>query len=181
LFLQYSDELSKAKFLSSEEQGSFRISWDEDKGLTTTATTLPPDWDEVIVFLHNLRPLILQNESANFHKIRNLLASKLDHSYFKNLLEQHRQLYSGKVDQAIFQLKINDMLINCEEVLSHWLNAHEYHTVKEKRELIENLHQMLPLDASKVVFLGLLLDKATAIFELADLVQVVMNKKKVSI
>ncbi|MCI0659988.1 MAG: hypothetical protein L0220_02835 [Acidobacteria bacterium] len=177
LFLQCSDQLSKAKFLQSDEQGSFRISWEEDKGLTIT-TTLPHDWDEVIVFLHKLRPLILKKEITSFHNIRNLLGRKLDHSYFKNLLKQHRQLYSGKVDQSIIQVFSNDVLINSENVLFDWLNAHEYHRISEKREFLDSLHQMLPLDASKVIFLGLLLDKATAIFELADLARVVMNKQK---
>jgi hypothetical protein len=173
-FLQYSGELTKVRFLHSAERGCLRISGEHDRLIIEAV--LPPDWDEVIVFLHKLRPFILEDEGTSFDKVSGLLGRKLDHAYFRSLLKQCRRLYTGKIDQSLIQIWSNEELINSEKVLLIWLYAHEYHRDTEKREFIDGLHQMLPLDASKVMFLGLLLDKADAIFGLADLVRVVLGK-----
>jgi hypothetical protein len=178
LFLQYSNELSKARFLHCDEQGRFRIDFEADKGLLETTSTVP-NIEETASFLLLLRPLILQkDEPANFHSIRNLLCRKLDHPHFRNLLEQYRQLYSGKIDQGIFRLEINGVLINSDSALIDWLYSYVYHRDLDRRKVYENLHRMLPPGVFDVIFLGLLLDKASAIFELAELVRVVMNKQK---
>ena len=131
-----------------------------------------PDWNQVIVFLHKLRPLLLEDEKTNFYKIRNLLAKKLDNPHFRNLLTQYHQLYSGKKAQSEVQIKSNEIVLNSEDTLLDWLNSYEFHRNEDKRKFIESLHQMLPLDVSKVIFLRLLLDKAEAIHRLADFIRV---------
>jgi hypothetical protein len=106
------------------------------------------------------------------------LAKKLDNSYFRNLLTQYHQLYSGKKSQAEVQIKSNDTVLNSEDTLLNWLNSYEFHRNEDKRKFIESLHQMLPLDASKVIFLRLLLDKAEAIHRLADFIRVLLGKSQ---
>jgi hypothetical protein len=76
------------------------------------------------------------------------------------------------------QIRHNDVLINSEKILLDWLNSHEYHREKQKQELIDSLHRMIPLDASKVVFLRLLAYKAQGVFNLAALIRVVLGKQK---
>ncbi len=44
--------------------------------------------------------------------------------------------------------------------------------------LIESLHQLIPLDASKVFFLSILLDKTKAIFNLADFIDLLTGRIK---
>jgi hypothetical protein len=58
------------------------------------------------------------------------------------------------------------------------LNSYEYHPNDEKRQFIEDLQQVLPSDALKVIFMGLLSDKAEAIFNLAEFVLVVLGKQR---
>ena len=140
-------------------------------------TKLPP-WDDVMVFLHKFRPLGLKSEKTYFYRICNLLSKALSHPYLRSIIKEQRRVYSGKRMQSGFQIRSNDVLLNSEKVLFDWLNAYEYHRDKEKREFIEGLHKMLPLEASKVIFLSLLTEKAKAIFNLATLVRVVLGKQK---
>jgi hypothetical protein len=175
-FVEHAEGVLTTKFFQSGDSGKLEIKWDENKNMSVT-TDLPP-WDDVVVFLHKFRPLLLQNERTNFYKIHNLLAKKLDHPYFRSLLAQQREVFSGKLSQSIVQFRSNDVLINSEKILFDWLNSHEYHREKEKKEFIERLHKMIPLDASKVFFLRLLTDKAVATYNLTAFVRVVLGKQK---
>lgn len=175
-FVKYADEVWDSDFMKSEERGQFKIQWEEKSG--TTITTVLPDWNQVIVFLHKFRPILLNDEKTNFYKIHNLLAKNLDHSNFRNSLGVQHERYSGKATQAEFQIRSNKVLLNSEKLLFDWLNAHEYHRDQDKQEFIDSLHQMIPLEVSKVIFLRLLIDKAIASINVADLIRVILGKQQ---
>ena len=175
-FVKYADEVWDSDFMKSEERGQFNIQWDEKTG--TKVTTVLPDWNQVIVFLHKFRPILLQSEKTNFYRIYNLLAKKLDHPNFRNSLSVQHERYSGKTAQAEVQIRSNKVLLNSEQVLFDWLNSHEYHRNEDKQEFLESLHQMIPLDVSKVIFLRLLIDKSIASINLADLIRVILGKQQ---
>jgi hypothetical protein len=174
-YVQYTDELIQSKLAQQGLMASLKIHWQQDANMEVE-TNLPP-WDDVIVLLHKLRPLILQSESTNFYRVHNLLAKLLPHSLIHSMLSKQHQLYSGKKMQSIFRISSNDVLLNSEKVLNKWLNAYEYHRDKEKKEFIDGLHQMLPLDASKAIFIQLLADKAQAIVNLAGFCKVLLGQK----
>lgn len=175
-FINYADEVWGTDFIQTGEKGQLNIQWNKESG--TKITTVLPEWNQVIVFLHKFRPILLQNEKTNFYKIHNVLAKKLDHPNFRNSLGIQHELYSGKTAQTEFQFRSNEVLLNSEKVLFDWLNSHEYHREEDKRKFIEGLHQMIPLDASKVIFLRLLTHKAIATINLAGLIRVVLGKQK---
>lgn len=176
LFVQYVDEVSNTMLVQNGVWGEAEIRYDEGVGLSSKAT-LPP-WEDVIVFLHKARPLFLQNEDTYFYKIQNLLGKALDHTGIREILSAQRKLYSGQSYQDQIKLVSNDVLLNSEKVLFEWLNAYEYHRIKAKQELIDSLHRMIPLETSKVFFLGLLQDKATAISDLAELIKVIQGTQQ---
>lgn len=175
-FIIEAEEVWNTDFIQTGEKGQLNIQWDHKTG--TKLSTVLPEWNQVIVFLYKFRPILLQNEKTNFYKIHNLLARKLDHPNFRNSLGVQHELYIGKTAQAEVQIKSNEVLLNSEKVLFDWLNSHEYHRDDDKREFIESLHQLIPLDASKVIFLKLLLHKALAAQNVADLIKVVLGKQK---
>lgn len=175
-FVEYTDDLRDTDFLQNGEQGNFSINWSRESG--TEIRTQLPDWNRVMVFLYKFRPLLLNNEETNFYRIHNLLAKKLDHPYFRRSLGLQHALYSGKVSQSEFQLRSKDVLINSEKVLFDWLNSHEYHKDKAKKAFIEELHKLLPFDVSKVIFLRLLLHKAVAAVNVANLIRVLLGKQR---
>jgi len=175
-FTQYTEELLKTKFVQDGMSASLKISWNQDSGMVVSAK-LPP-WDDVMIFLYKFRPLGLQSESTYFFKICNILTKELMHPSFRSIIDEQREIFSGKRMQAQFQIQSDEIVLNSEKVLNDWLNAYEYHRDKEKREFIDSLHTMLPLEASKVIFLGLLTDKTRAINNIAALTRVVIGKQK---
>jgi hypothetical protein len=177
LFVQYSDEVSKTRLVQNGDWGGFEIRYDEKTGYSYKAT-LPP-WDDVIIFLHKFRPLLLETEATSFYKIQSLLGKVLDHPVLRVLLRAQRELYSGKTFQGQVQVLSNSVLLNSDKVLSDWLNAYEYHREKEKREFIDSLHKMIPLDISKAIFLGLLRDKSIAVLNVTEFIKVVQGAQQV--
>ncbi len=131
-----------------------------------------------MAFLHRFRPLGLQSESTNFNRICSLLTKEIADPYFRSMIDLQRDIFSGKVLQTQFRIWSDDTVLNSEKVLYDWLNAYEYHRDKEKREFIESLHTMIPLDASKVLFIALLTEKTKAINNVAALVAVIVGKQK---
>ncbi len=175
-FLEYADDLLSTRFVRSGMRASLNIKWSQEAGMVVSAQL--PNWDDVIVFLHKLRPIVLQSERTNFYRICNLLAKRLAHPYFRSMLDEQRKMYGGQRMQSVIQVRINDVVLNSEEVLSYWLNAFEYHRDKDKKKFIESLHEMFPFDASKVLFLQLLADKTQAIHNIAIFVRVVLRKQR---
>jgi len=175
-FTQYTKDLISIKFVQDGMPASLKIHWDENSGMAVSSKL--PSWDDVTVFLHKFRPLGLQSESTYFYKICGLLTKELTHPYFRNMVDLQRDIFSGKVLQAQFRISSDDVVLNSERVLYDWLNAYEYHRDKEKREFIQSLHTMLPLDASKVLFLSLLTEKTKAINNVAALTMVVIGKQE---
>jgi hypothetical protein len=175
-FSQYADELLDTKHVQSGMSAALNIHWNQETGLAV-ATELPP-WDDVIVFLHKFRPIGLQSERTYFYNICNILAKELTNSYFRNVINEQRELFAGKVMQQQFQIQSNDVILNSERVLYDWLNSYEYHRDEEKRQFIDSLHTLLPLEASKVLFVALLTEKVKAIHNIATLVRVVLGKQK---
>jgi len=175
-FTQYTKELINTKYVQTGMQAALRVSWKQNSPMMVS-TKLPP-WEDVIVFLHKLRPFLLQSESTYFYRINNLLSKVLDHTYLRSFLTEQRKIYSGKKMQEMIQISSDDVILNSEKVLLDWLNSYEYHRNGEKKHFIDTLHQMFPLEASKVIFLQLLSDKTKAIINLSHLSEVVTGREK---
>lgn len=175
-FVEYADDLLKTPYFQNGMQSSFKISWDHESGMSFH-TQLPP-WGDVIEFLHMYRPLGLKSESTYFYDICNILSKELAHPYFRNMIKQQRDVFSGKTLQTQYQIKVNDIVLNSEKVLYDWLNAYEYHRNKEKRALINSLNSMLPSDTTKAIFLGMLAEKASAIHDITVFTRVILGKQK---
>lgn len=175
-FLQYAEALINTKFVKDGMRARLNIKGDRDSGMQVM--TELPNWDDVTVFLHKFRPIGLESESTHFYKICSILTKELTHPYFRNMIGEQREIYSGKRNQKMFRIQSNDVVLNSEKVLYDWLNSYEYHRDKEKRQFIESLHQMFPLDASKVLFIGLLSAKTQAIHNIAALIRVILGKQK---
>jgi len=142
---------------------------------TLSFNVLLPDWGDVQQFLHLLRPLYLTNEVANFHKTLNILARRLDSPQVHEIVGLLKDMYSGKLLRSSLRISVDNAVVSSDEVLSAWLNSYEYHRDPAKRRLISFITQMLPLDASKVLFIQLLGEKVKAIATLSSLTAVVLG------
>jgi hypothetical protein len=175
-FHQYSQDLLSTKFVQDGMPSSLRIKGTSE-GQLSFETRLP-DWDDVVIFLHYLRPLYLQTETANFQAACNILARRLVNTQVRGMIAAQKDMYSGKVLRTAIRISVDDTVVNSEEVLSTWLNSYEYHRDPEKRRFLDTINQMLPLDASKVLFIQLLAEKVSAIAGLASFAAVLLGIKK---
>ena len=175
-FIQYADDLISTKWVQDGTPASFQIRWEQ--GSTMQVGTKLPKWDDVIVFLHKLRPFILQNEATNFYRVNNLLAKIIEQPNIRSFIAEQRKIYIGKRMQEMVRISSNDVLLNSEKILLDWLNAYEYHRDKDKKAVIDELHKMFPLDASKTIFLHLLSDKTQAIYNLTGFIRVLIGKQR---
>jgi len=175
-FTQYVEELLETEFVRNGMPASLNICWDVQSDLEIT-TKLPP-WDDVTVFLHKFRPIGLKSESTYFYSICNILTKELVHPYLRNMIEWQREIYSGKKLQGQLKILSDNVVLNSEKVLYDWLNAYEYHRDIKKREFIDSLHTLVPLEASKVLFLALLKEKTIASCNTSALTRVLLGKQK---
>ncbi|ACN18065.1 hypothetical protein HRM2_p00710 (plasmid) [Desulforapulum autotrophicum HRM2] len=175
LYLNSVIELHTTRFVKNGSGVNLNFKWDKDVGITWSVK-MPHD-DDLFGFLHRLRPLILEKEPYNFQKIRKMIERKLKNS-IPPILPFLLDLFSGKLMQRQKVMKSNDQIINSEKMLFTWLNAHEYHRDQDKQEFLEELHKIMPLEWSRGVFVNLLIDKAKAIFQLADFVKLILGEQE---
>ena len=90
-----------------------------------------PDWNEIRIILHLLRPFYLSNESTSFYKICNMLYRGLKTDQLNIVYRNLRNIYSGKTFQSNYLIRRqlpppNDseyIILNSEKVLDKFLNA----------------------------------------------------------
>ena len=173
-FRQYSRELADTELMKVGGPGQFKVSYKQGEGISFSVT-LPPN-DRVLAFIHRLRPFILQGEPTHFNKVCNLLARRIPDEQFRKLLDLIRNHYCADQMRPVI-ITADNVTINSEETLIKWLNAFEYHRDTEKREEIEALHKVMPLEASRALFVMSLYDKASAIMTLSEIVAVVTGEQ----
>jgi len=174
-YLNYVIELHATRFVKNCSGVKLNFKWDKDIGISWSVKT-PPE-DDLFAFLHRMRPLILEKEPCNFQKIRKMIERKLQNS-IPPILPFLLDLFSGKSMQRQIVMISNDHIINSDKMLFNWLNAHEYHRDRDKQKFLEELHKIMPLEWSRGVFVNLLIDKAKAIFMLADFVKLILGERE---
>ena len=178
-FYQYSGELLSTRFVQEGMPSSLKIRGTSD-GPITFETQLP-NWDDVVVFLHYLRPLFLQSERANFHAASNIIARRLANPQVQTMLQVWRDLYSGKLLRSAIRISVDEKVVNSEEVLSAWLNSYEYHRDPDRRRFLETINTMLPFSAAQVLFIQQLSEKVKAIASLSSFVAVILGLQRTTI
>lgn len=174
-YLREVKELEATRFVQQSSGVNLNFKWDRDTGITFSVAM--PEADEVLAFIHRLRPLILQQENTCFLKTRKIIERKMNGSG-NPLLAFILYLFQGESMQRQVIMKSNDHIINSEKMLFTWLNAHEYHRDRDKQEFLETLHKVLPLEWSRGVFVSLLIDKTKAIFMLAEFIELILGDRE---
>ncbi len=181
-FCEHSEELFSTSKLAREGiPTSLNVSWDRESGLKVS--TVLPDWNEVIVLLHKLRRLTLQNEPTSFQKVRKIVSRRFEHGTTRAHLKYlHKKFFGGDLRSLVAIYASGPEhdefhLLNSEETLQAWLNGFEYHGNADKRAFIESLHGLMPLDSSKVVFLLMLQEKVAAIHGLRKILAVLRGEE----
>jgi hypothetical protein len=175
-FWQYSRDLLESKWIRSGMHVRSTLTVRAGEGIKMEAEQ--PPWESVIEFLHRFRPFGLQKEPTSFGTIKNLVCKLVPHEQVRALAQAQQESFSGRAMQKLVRIESNGVVLNGEETLNNWLNAYEYHRDQTKKKLLDELHQILPLEASIPLFLNLLVDRARAVLNLADLVGLILGKEE---
>lgn len=175
-FMNYADDLSKIELFKKGGPGQLTLRYERDKGFSYS-TTLPPD-DQILSLMHRLRPFVLQKESTNFYKVCKHLKRRLEHNEVRDFLDALRKYFSGQRMQQSLIIQSKNITINSESTLRKWLNAHEYHKDSDKQKELEDLHQILPLEASRAIFIMMLFDMAKSVLVLGSFIGVLTGRQK---
>ena len=156
-FVEYTKELQSIQLLREGGPAKLHINYVEGAGFSYSSE-LPSD-DKIIVLLHRIRPFVLNDEKTNFFRVCKHLGRRIENEGFRKFIKHIRDGYSGKRMQETILIMSNETIINSEETLMKWLNAHEYHKDCDKQAEIESLHQILRLETSRAMFVSMLITK----------------------
>ena len=173
LFLRHVEELKAAGVLQQGLACSTEMTATPDDVAWKVSM---PDRASLSVLLHHLRPLILQQEEANFLKTAKLVARRVEDSRLRGVIKNLRREYDGRNGQAMMKLEHNGKVLNSDEALFEWLNGFEYHRDEEKRQGIEAI-RAIPRDVVLAVLIGQLVDKVRAILGLEQFVAVLVYRR----
>lgn len=174
-FVDAESQLAATRLRQSRASVSYEVRGNFETG-ELSAQTVVPDDDEIGAFLHRLRPFVLNDEPTNFGRVCNLLTRRIVDERFRQVIAGRKAVYFSKRFRAMVTItsttEAGSAEINSEETLQNWLNGFEYHRDKDKRDAIDRLHWLLPVESSKPIFLSMLLEKADAIGHVAHWIRV---------
>jgi len=173
-FLENLQRLEESRLVKEGIPGGLKLHIDRDKGFVYEVEL--PDEDLILAFLHRLRRFILNEENSSYNRVTGIIAKRLSNDRIRSLIKNQRKVYDGRQFQSGILIQSNGVTVNSEKMLFDWLNSFEYHDDTTKREEIEKLHQLMPLEVSRAVFLMLLTEKVKAIYVIADFVALILGK-----
>lgn len=173
-FLTNIHRLLESKLIQEGAFGNLRLKFNKDTGFTFEVNL--PEEDHILALLHRLRRFILNDERSSYNRVTGIIGRRFEDVAIRSMLKAQRGVYDGKEFQTGIQIESNGVLINSDKMLFDWLNAFEFHNDETKRKEIELLHRMMPLDASRAVFLMLLAEKVKAILNIGNFVALLLGK-----
>ena len=171
----YAVDLFQLRLFREGAPGRLDMKWDQQRGFSFE-TDIPDD-EMIMTLLHKLRPFILNNESTNFGKVSNIIARRTESDQIRRFIKEQKEYYLGKKIQGMVKVLSNEVLLNSEEILQKWLNAHEYHKEKDKQVELECLLTVLPMQGMKAIFIMMLYDKAHAIRGIWAVIRTILGKQ----
>ena len=171
--------VSAHRRLSTSKPGREGIPWNVNvshkTGEGTRVAAELPDEDTLSILLHRLRPFILKNEPGSYDKVMRIIGRHIAQQDVRNLLKNDRRLYDGRVAQSQLRLMSCGMVVNSENTLQDWLNSHEYHSDRDKRDAVAELLDGPLGELPRALLISMLLDKMCAINNAAGIVGLLLG------
>jgi hypothetical protein len=147
---------------------SYHFSWSVEKGVEINGTE--PTDDQRAVVLHRLRPFLLEGEACYFHSVRGIVARSTDTPFLHDWLRQTKARFMGKLLERKVIISVGDLVLTSERALNQWLYGFEYHRDEAKSVALIKVHDPVPVDSSRPIFIMMLQEKAVAVLHLAHVV-----------
>lgn len=136
----------------------------------------PYEDSELFELLHVLRPVILQEEDASFHKTSGLLNRRFKSRAFSDFLRVTRVAFEHGELSLFMQISVNQNPIFHENLIKLWLNGEQYHTDKEKEAVWKNIERSLGKENARALVMEQLQSKVKALLHLESVVGAVLYK-----
>ena len=170
-FRDEAQAMAQALQSCGELNATVQLKWDRDKGISATGRV--PDLRDVYTLLHRLRPFVLQREPFEFNRAVNILKSALRHPLVERALRRYQEHFSFKEFQRQVRMTVNEVMVNSEELLQDWLNAHEYHRDRGKQERLAGLGEVLPPEMLHPLFVSMMITKADCVLAFSGLIDAI--------
>lgn len=176
LYKESCDKLYQSAYFLKERKASFNFRYDETEHSFVFNCEAPTDQvlDGLVL---RLRPFLLENEPTNFNRITNELKRLLQGTVFEQKITNIKKKYRVDFLNGM-KFKINGTEIVSEAMLFKWLNGYYYHLDKRKRDDLSEIYLAFPEEGVRTIFIDMLGDKITHIFEIGNLIIFLLGLEK---
>lgn len=135
-----------------------------------------PSSAECAVFLHRMRPFILNDERTYFGRIKGIIERRFVYKSINAVLSQVGASFSVKKSDTHPSLHYGGRTYNIDDILRCWLNSCEYHTGNSTRngvnqlDVIEQFKRIMPIEGIRVICLRRLNEQYDSIYKLYNFV-----------
>lgn len=146
-----------------------------EAGKAAVAADLPSR-DELDILFQRLRLFMLQKERTSFVNVCAILRRQFTDLRLRELINEQHAAFHNHPDHLSSALVINNVAINREEMLTDWVYGYQYHGDDERRDDLRRLGIDVRSPFIQHILVGLLLNKQTAITNIAALVAVLLDR-----
>lgn len=144
-------------------------------GKAEVETDLPTQ-DQLDILVQRLRLFVLKKERVSFVNVCAILRKHLEDLRLTELLKWLFAAFHNHPAELGSTLIINEALIDREATLIDWLNGYQYHLDDDRRQRLRKRGVNVESPAIRRNLVNLLLNKQTAVINLAALVAVLMKR-----
>lgn len=160
-FVTHAETVRQSRFLNNGIRINFKLTFRADTMEVGFSGNLPPD-DDVGILLHRMRPFVLNKEATYLPKICNILSRYIEHDGFRAAIKQLLAEFKGKAFQQQVKIEAEGRILNSDDMLTHWLNAYEFHHFDDAKSAFSVFSTILPENWQRALFISMMLDKARA-------------------
>lgn len=154
--------------------GITNMKWTADAGIVFTCA--PYSNGELYELLHVLRPVMLEEESASFHKTLALLGRRFRDKTFAQHQKSLRHIFEEGELSSYMQISIGEQKLLHNSILRLWLNGTQYHSDQEKQDAWNKLEDSLTEDNARALAIELVHSRVKALLRLDHMVSLVLSK-----
>jgi hypothetical protein len=154
--------------------GITNMKWAAGAGMVFTCA--PYTNPELYELLHVLRPVMLEEESASFHKMLALFGSRFRDKTFAQHQRALRHIFEEGELSSYMQISVGGQKLLHNSILRLWLNGTQYHSDQEKQDAWKSLEASLTENNARALAIELVHSRVKALLLLDHIVCLVLSK-----
>jgi hypothetical protein len=138
---------------------------------------LPSD-ESLEAFIHRFRPIYLNKEPTNFHRVANALSEHFSHKAIAVCIRQLKRIYEMRDTSKKFAITVSGRSITSGDFLDDYLNGFEYHRDATRRTSLRAFEEKFSPEARKAILSIHLSGRYNAAVQLARLINETIDDRK---